>query len=483
MKTSSYRTITCGVLLLICTMVRAQSAKVSSYEYWVDQDFANRTSVEVSGNVVETAANFSTLADGMHSLRLRVIDSNNRCSAVYTKYFLVTSLKGHDVNSLTDYRYWIDNNTDDAVEGSVGDNGIVNLVLDASALAEGMHALHYQVKDLRGFYSAVLTAYFLKTHAGIANNSLTGYRYWIDNNTDDTVEGSVGDDGIVNLVLDASALAEGMHALHFQVKDLRGLYSAAHTTLFMKTTLRYEGNLVAYEYWFNNGSHNRVEVAPQPSLTIENALLTVENVVPHAIGSDYRFDAEADCINVPDDVEFGFYVVADNEVHSTAVTQTIPMDVPVALNTIALNEKEEVVVAAPTGGEAQGFSYNCPKGYGLVFQVEGADVKADFFDADGNRVEPLRNEAADGKKDYTVLPATDGMIYMVLHSATGIMAGNTVMLTVSVPTDLERISLDLKNSPADVFSISGMKVRSDATSLNGLPAGVYIVNGRRVAVP
>lgn len=411
MKTSSYRTITCGVLLLICTMVRAQSAKVSSYEYWVDQDFANRTSVEVSGNVVETAADFSTLADGMHSLRLRVIDSNNRCSAVYTKYFLVTSLKGHAVNSLT------------------------------------------------------------------------GYRYWIDNNTDDTVEGSVGDDGIVNLVLDASALAEGMHALHFQVKDLRGLYSAAHTTLFMKTTLRYEGNLVAYEYWFNNGSHTRVEVAPQPSLTIENALLTVENVVPHAIGSDYRFDAEADCINVPDDVEFGFYVVADNEVHSTAVTQTIPMDVPVALNTIALNEKEEVVVAAPTGGEAQGFSYNCPKGYGLVFQVEGADVKADFFDADGNRVEPLRNEAADGKKDYTVLPATDGMIYMVLHSATGIMAGNTVMLTVSVPTDLERISLNLKNSPADVFSISGMKVRSDATSLNGLPAGVYIVNGKRVAVP
>lgn len=32
----------------------------------------------------------------------------------------------------------------------------------------------------------------------------------------------------------------------------------------------------------------------------------------------------------------------------------------------------------------------------------------------------------------------------------------------------------------DVFSISGQKVKSKATSLDGLPKGIYIINGKKV---
>ena len=46
-------------------------------------------------------------------------------------------------------------------------------------------------------------------------------------------------------------------------------------------------------------------------------------------------------------------------------------------------------------------------------------------------------------------------------------------------TDIREISAD---NPVDVYNMQGNKVRSKATTLSGLPKGVYIVNGRKVIV-
>jgi len=46
-------------------------------------------------------------------------------------------------------------------------------------------------------------------------------------------------------------------------------------------------------------------------------------------------------------------------------------------------------------------------------------------------------------------------------------------------TDIREISAD---SPVDVYNMQGNKVRSKATTLSGLPKGIFIVNGRKVIV-
>ena len=48
------------------------------------------------------------------------------------------------------------------------------------------------------------------------------------------------------------------------------------------------------------------------------------------------------------------------------------------------------------------------------------------------------------------------------------------------PTAIDDIFADDK--PMDIYTLSGQKVRSGATSLQGLPAGVYIVGGKKVVV-
>ena len=60
---------------------------------------------------------------------------------------------------------------------------------------------------------------------------------------------------------------------------------------------------------------------------------------------------------------------------------------------------------------------------------------------------------------------------------------NTV--TMSLPTEetgVKEINNADANKPADIYSIDGRLVRKNATSLNGLERGLYIVNGKKYVV-
>lgn len=48
--------------------------------------------------------------------------------------------------------------------------------------------------------------------------------------------------------------------------------------------------------------------------------------------------------------------------------------------------------------------------------------------------------------------------------------------------DIEEVMLPVTDMPMDVYSITGVRVRTAASTLEGLPAGIYIVGGRKVLV-
>ena len=53
------------------------------------------------------------------------------------------------------------------------------------------------------------------------------------------------------------------------------------------------------------------------------------------------------------------------------------------------------------------------------------------------------------------------------------------VLTVIESTGINELSII---HPVDVYTLQGYKVRTKATTLKGLPQGVYIVNGRKIVV-
>lgn len=49
-------------------------------------------------------------------------------------------------------------------------------------------------------------------------------------------------------------------------------------------------------------------------------------------------------------------------------------------------------------------------------------------------------------------------------------------------TGIKDLTTDKDNKPADIYSISGVKVREKATTVEGLPQGIYIFKGKKVIV-
>jgi hypothetical protein len=55
------------------------------------------------------------------------------------------------------------------------------------------------------------------------------------------------------------------------------------------------------------------------------------------------------------------------------------------------------------------------------------------------------------------------------------------ILTVEVGTTILPTTMSLPH-PVDIYTLTGRMVRSSATTLEGLPKGIYIIEGKRVAI-
>ena len=108
-----------------------------------------------------------------------------------------------------------------------------------------------------------------------------------------------------------------------------------------------------------------------------------------------------------------------------------------------------------------------------------------------DEIEALRQQVADKREEIVNTPipdlplpsiesmepeATEARLQAIDNRLNEIEA-----LLNKVPTDISRI-LGQCGGRADVWTLSGQLIRRQATSLSGLPVGIYIVNGQKVAV-
>ncbi len=78
---------------------------LSTCEYWFDQQFSERKTVEVPvGGVVNIDEDISALKNGLHSIAMRVIDKNGIVSSVMVKNFMLVPGTGTGDNSLSTCR-------------------------------------------------------------------------------------------------------------------------------------------------------------------------------------------------------------------------------------------------------------------------------------------------------------------------------------------------------------------------------------------
>lgn len=295
-----------------CIDKESTSQGVSQYEYWLDQNAAERVTANGQGSTINLDVDISTLLTGLHTFTFRYKDDMEHWSAPQTSYFLVPIRQnGSDIQNT--YEYWIDNKQNEKVQFK-GYNGVIDLSLDVNTLPTGLHSLSFRATDQNGIWSAPQTSYFLVPIRQNGSDIQNTYEYWIDNKQGEKVQVK-GYNGVIELSLDVNALQTGLHSLSFRATDQNGIWSAPQTSYFyIPVDMNVNQNIKAYCYWFNDAFENRITETVSPAVipfTLD-AKLTASDVVT---------DITPENITMADDGEGHVRLATKNILHTQFCTE------------------------------------------------------------------------------------------------------------------------------------------------------------------
>ena len=155
--------------------------RITAAEYWIDQNIADRKTVEVSGDCWQLALDASVLSEGIHTLNYRFVDNYGLNSPLQAWAFLVAPIRNHGEKRIMAAEYWIDQNIADRKIAEIsGDTW--QQALNVSDLSEGIHTLNYRFVDNYDDYSPVSQTMFSKVQKKATQ--IMKLRYWWSNRTD-----------------------------------------------------------------------------------------------------------------------------------------------------------------------------------------------------------------------------------------------------------------------------------------------------------
>jgi len=138
--------------------VLADNVKVSSYEYWIDSDYANAVKKETSDVNQAFTIDISQLSAGVHFLNFRTIDSNGKYGQLSRSVFYIPVVETEAY--IAEYQYWIDY-ADPIVQEVNKVQSVFSLTLDLSGLSDGQHTFSFQAKGRNGIWGDLFTKTFL----------------------------------------------------------------------------------------------------------------------------------------------------------------------------------------------------------------------------------------------------------------------------------------------------------------------------------
>jgi hypothetical protein len=218
--------------------------KIVGYEYWFNNDYANKTTTMVTSTqqlMINQTIPTTGLIQGINTFNFRSLDDLGKYSSVVSHFFYKTSVQESNPSpQIVAYQYWIDTDfsTFTIINASPQNKLNINSLIELSTLANGLHCFNIQFKDANGSWSSILSHFFYKTPINaITQNKISAYRYWFDDNFEQAVKTTLPTPlQQLNLVdnLDATRIPKGAHTVHFQFADSLGQWSSVTTDSITK---------------------------------------------------------------------------------------------------------------------------------------------------------------------------------------------------------------------------------------------------------
>ena len=159
------------LIFLLLTLTIAKSQSIQVYEYWLDDDYNNRTTV-LGGSINMTLyIDVGDIQYGLHYFNFRAKDDDG----IWGPQLRTLAYIPEDTTPAI-YEYWIDND----FEGRVTTNASTSepfLSIDGSHLKTGLHYFNFRVKDASGMWGPLKRELF---RIEFKNMPITGYQYAVD---------------------------------------------------------------------------------------------------------------------------------------------------------------------------------------------------------------------------------------------------------------------------------------------------------------
>jgi len=241
---------------LMCTAATAQKT-IAERQYWIDGNITDAQTLAES----PTSIGIGDLKPGLHSLTVRVKDSDGLWSSQVAKYFIVpfvsTSVTS---NSIEKHQYWIDGDLQAAVTSASKPSAIV-----IGDLKPGLHSLTVRVQDKAGLWSSQVAKYFIVPFVSndVTSKTIKEHQYWIDGKIEArvTLEQQPS-------TIDIQTLKPGLHSFTVRVKDNTGMWSSQVAKYFIVPTAETsvgDKSIVLHQYWIDGKLDAIVSSETQPS--------------------------------------------------------------------------------------------------------------------------------------------------------------------------------------------------------------------------
>lgn len=254
--------ISVGCLMLIAFQLQAQTV---AYEYWLDDNYADKVTQETTTEDVSLAIDVSALPAGLHALTFRLTNEEGDVGSpqrylVYLPDDAVTVDK-----ELSQYEYWVDGDYTNKVTADVTTEDVA-LTIDVSAMTPGIHTLTFTVSNVGGELSAPQQYFvYLPDDVTVANTQLQQYEYWLDNDyAHRVVQEATGQEVVTLAEVDIESLTMGLHFIFLRAKNQDGLWGSPslYTFFVPEDAVETDFEISYYEYWFDGDYANceRIDV-------------------------------------------------------------------------------------------------------------------------------------------------------------------------------------------------------------------------------
>ncbi len=460
---------------------------LAGYEYWVDSKVGERVSGTFSeGGVIDLDLDMAVLAPGLHSISFRALDGNGGASPVMTRHFIVPDDEGADI--IVAYEYWFNDRPRKRVSVEAGQAVIIDDDIDIAGEEPETVLENYRF-DAAG-------RQVIYTH-----DVLFGLQAFNG--------AGVGTTAVVDTLKDYETVLD----VPFVTLALEQVNRVASPTGCLLQGYQFSCQPGDMVYWFVKAGSQHIDfydaagsplAAVAETVGTENALVitaptdTIYALVYGAAAAD-----TVDVIRVTQPVEIAFddcgrtygdenptftYMTArpdllvgtpagrtDAVATSAVGSYAITLDSTSLANTLVSVTNGTLVVGKATA----------------TVIADDAEVRQDGEMPELTwTVEGLKNgETADDVFLVQPVCQTDGTPDSPLGSyvinVSGAQAENydfvyvSGRLIVSVSSGISDIT-DV--APYDIYNLQGVKVRDRSDSLDGLPAGIYIMNRQKVYI-